>query len=185
MQTHRKERRIHRPDKMFGKLYPYYTASSTYAVDFKELYSKGFRGLIFDIDNTLVGHNAPADERCIAFFKELHAAGFKTMLLSNNDEARVKPFAELNETDYIFLAHKPSVKGYIEAMERMGTDADTTLFVGDQIFTDIWGANKSGIRSLMVGKVAKYEEFQIVLKRILEKPILFCYKKSKNYRRIA
>lgn len=60
-------------------------------------------------------------------------------------------------------------------MEKMGTDKMNTLFVGDQIFTDIWGANNAGIRSVLVKPIAKHEEIQIVLKRIPEKLILFLY----------
>ena len=59
-------------------------------------------------------------------------------------EARVKMFNEEIQTNYIYNAHKPSVKNYEKAMEIMGTDKSNTLFVGDQLFTDVWGAKKQG-----------------------------------------
>ena len=60
-------------------------------------------------------------------------------------------------------------------MEIMGTDFSTTLFVGDQLFTDVWGANLTGIYSILVKPIDPKEEIQIVLKRYLEKIVLFFY----------
>ena len=62
----------------------------------------------------------------------------------------------------------------------MGTNREYTLFIGDQIFTDIWGANKAGIHSILVKPIAKHEEIQIVLKRKLEKIVLGEYNKTKR-----
>ena len=60
----------------------------------------------------------------------------------------------------------------------METDTTNTLFVGDQLFPDIWGANRLGIQTVLVKPINPKEEIQIVLKRYLEKPILYCYRKS-------
>ena len=99
-----------------------------YGIDYEALYRKGYRGLIYDVDNTLVPHGAPADDRAKALFERLHTIGFSAVLLSNNKEPRVKSFAEdVKYADYIFKADKPSVKGYEEAMRRMGTTKETTL----------------------------------------------------------
>ena len=86
-------------------------------------------------------------------------------------------------TDYIYNAHKPSTKNYIRAMEIMGTDRTNTVFVGDQLFTDVWGAKRAGIRNILVRPIHPKEEIQIVLKRYLEKIVLYFYKKRlKNSR---
>lgn len=156
-------------------LYPGEYLESTYVIDFDELYNGGYRGVIFDIDNTLVTHGSPADERAIALFKHLHELGFKCMLLSNNKEPRVKSFSEQVDAYYTYKAGKPKPSGYRKAMEKIGTDKSNTVFVGDQIFTDIIGANLAGIRSILVKPIDKHEEIQIVLKRFLEKPIIGCY----------
>ena len=108
-------------------------------IDFEKLYEQGFRGLIFDIDNTLVPHGAPADERAIRLFQRLKEIGFRCCLISNNQEPRVKMFNEKIQVDYVYNAHKPSTKNYYRAMEIMGTDATNTVFIGDQLFTDVWG----------------------------------------------
>lgn len=160
---------------LFRSLYPKEYLESTYVIDFESLYEAGYRGILFDIDNTLVCHDAPADERSIALFKRLHETGFSTCLISNNKESRVTPFAKALDTPYVYKAGKPKRRGYLEGMRRMGTDEDNTLFVGDQLFTDVWGANRAGMYSILVRPMNPKEEIQIVVKRYFEKPVLYCY----------
>lgn len=160
---------------MLKMFYPDREVDSTYDIDFEELYEAGFRGVIFDIDNTLVPHGAPADERAVALFERLRRIGFQTMLLSNNKEPRVKMFHKGVHSPYIYNAGKPGRAGYQQAMERMGTDVKNTLFVGDQLFTDVWGAKRTGLMSILVHPIHPKEEIQIVLKRYLEKIVLFFY----------
>lgn len=160
---------------MFQNFYPDEYLSSAYEIDYEKYYRDGYRGLIFDIDNTLVPHGAPADEKSIALMSRLKAIGYQVMLLSNNKEPRVKSFNDKVQVSYIYKAGKPSRKGYLEAMRRMGTNEQTTLFIGDQLFTDVWGARRCGIRSILTKPIDKKEEIQIVLKRRLEYIILFFY----------
>ncbi len=167
---------------MFKIFYPKEYFDSTYSIDFERYYNMGYRAVIFDVDNTLVEHDAPADERATALINGLMEMGYKVCFLSNNDEERVKTFNEKLGANYIYKAGKPLAKGYNKAMETMGSDRKNTLFVGDQIFTDIWGANNAGIRSVLVQPIAKHEEIQIVLKRIPEKIILHFYLKKNKLR---
>lgn len=163
---------------MFEKFFPDRYVASTYVIDFEKLYKNGIRGLIFDIDNTLVPHGAPADERAIWLFKRLKEIGFSCCLISNNQEKRVRTFNEPIQVDYVYNAHKPSTKNYKKAMEIMGTDVSDTVFIGDQLFTDVWGAKRTGIPSILVRPIHPKEEIQIVLKRYLENIVLHFYKKS-------
>ena len=163
---------------MFDIFFPDRYVASTYVIDFEKLYEEGVRGLIFDIDNTLVPHGAPADQRAVALFERLKAIGYRCCLLSNNQEPRVQMFNEKIQVDYVYNAHKPSVKNYKKAMEIMGTDTDNTLFIGDQLFTDVWGAKRTGIRSILVKPIYPREEIQIVLKRYLERIVLYFYRRS-------
>lgn len=165
---------------MFDRFFPDEYLASTYVIPFEELYEEGYRGVIFDIDNTLVPHGEPADARAKKLFLRLKEIGFASCLLSNNQEARVKMFNEEIQTNYIYNAHKPSVKNYEKAMEIMGTDKSNTLFVGDQLFTDVWGAKRTGIRNILVRPIHPKEEIQIVLKRYLEKIVLYFYKKKRK-----
>ena len=165
---------------MFKRFYPGEYLNSTYEIDFDRLYQEGYRGLLFDIDNTLVPHGAPADERAIALFAHLKELGYQITLLSNNKEPRVKMFNDVVQVSYIFKAGKPKTANYKKAMEQMGTDTKNTIFVGDQIFTDVYGANRAGIRTILVKPIHPKEEIQIVLKRYLEKIVLFFYKRNQR-----
>ncbi len=164
---------------MRNDLYPDEYLDSAYEIEFDRLYEEGYRGIIFDVDNTLVPHGAPADERAIALFAHLKEVGYQCCLLSNNKEPRVRSFNDVVKVQYIFKAGKPKVSGYRRAMELMGTDEDSTLFVGDQIFTDVYGANRAGIRTILTKPIHPKEEIQIVLKRYLEKIVLYFYQRRK------
>ena len=163
---------------MLEMFYPDEYLDSTYSIDFERLYQKGYRGILFDVDNTLVPHGAPEDERVIKLFKHLKEIGFKTCLISNNKEYRVKPFADKLGTKYIYDAHKPSKKSYTKAFDVLGTDKDETMFVGDQIFTDVFGANRVNMYTILVKPIHPKEEIQIVLKRYLEKIVLWTYRRE-------
>lgn len=160
---------------MLETFYPSEYVDSAYGIPFEALYEKGYRGIIFDVDNTLVPHGAPADEQALLLFERLKKIGFATCILSNNKEPRVSPFAKEVDSPYIYKGGKPSVKGYMRAMEIMGTRRDNTLFIGDQLFTDVWGANRTGIYSILVKPINPKEEIQIVLKRYLEAIVLWFY----------
>lgn len=157
-------------------LFPDKYIDSTYNIDFRGLYEKGYRGIIFDIDNTLVTHGAPHTPDSLRLINELKTIGYNILFLSNNKEPRVKSFNDMVDCNYIFKGGKPKRKGYLNAMQIMGTDKDNTLFVGDQIFTDIWGAKRTGIYSILVKPIDKHEEIQIVIKRRLEWIVLGFYK---------
>ncbi len=165
---------------IWERFYPKEWVSSTYGIDWESWQKKGIRGVIFDIDNTLVPHGAPADGRARALFARLRELGMETCLLSNNKEPRVASFASQVGSPYIYKAGKPATRNYKRAMEQMGTDSDSTLFVGDQLFTDVYGANRAGIYGILVKPIDPREEIQIVLKRYLEAVVLHFYKGSEG-----
>ena len=164
---------------MLDAFYPDHEVDTSYGIDFEALYNKGKRGVIFDIDNTLVPHDAPADDQAKQLFEKLRRIGYQTLVLSNNKEPRVKSFAEAVGCHYIYKAGKPGREGYRRAMEKMGTDVNSTVFVGDQLFTDVWGAKRTGIENYLVKPIHPKEEIQIVLKRYLERIVLFFYHRRK------
>lgn len=172
---------------MFKSFYPNEWVNSTYEIDFDSLYERGYRTVIFDIDNTLVCHGAPQNEKSLPFLQGLIDKGFFVFFLSNNKEPRVESFRRplKGKAGYIFKAGKPNPRGYLKAVEITGATIDTTIFVGDQLFTDVWGANLAGIYSILVKPIDKHEEIQIILKRRLEAIVLASYrhrlKKQKKY----
>ncbi|MFV0363961.1 MAG: YqeG family HAD IIIA-type phosphatase [Suipraeoptans sp.] len=169
---------------MLSKFYPDNYVDSTYDIGFEELYKKGYRGLIFDIDNTLVPHGKPADDRAKELFIKLKKIGFDCCLLSNNKEPRVTMFNKDVSVHAIWNSHKPSVRNYEKAMQLMKTDKSTTVFIGDQLFTDVWGAKNTGILNYLVKPIHPKEEIQIVIKRYLEKIVLWSYKRSLRTKKV-
>lgn len=165
---------------MLERFYPDHEVQDAYGIDYEGLFRKGMRGIIFDIDNTLVEHGKPANEQAKQLFVRLHRIGFQTMLLSNNKESRVQSFAQAVDSPYLYKSGKPQKTGYLLSMEKMGTTIQNTLFVGDQIFTDIYGAKRAGIENFLVKPIHPKEEIQIVLKRYLERIVLFFYHRSQS-----
>ena len=166
---------------IFDRFYPDEDVDSVYDIDFEKRKEQGVTGVLFDIDNTLVPHGAPADERAKKLFAELGRLGMQVVFISNNKEPRVKMFRDgVNYGTYIYKAGKPNPKNYREAMRRMHTDETNTLFIGDQLFTDVWGAKRAGIHTILVKPIHPKEEIQIVLKRRLEAVVLFFYRRKKK-----
>ncbi|MDF2539844.1 MAG: hypothetical protein K0S76_2865 [Herbinix sp.] len=165
---------------MLEKFYPKRIADSSYVIDYDKLYKEGYRGIIFDIDNTLVEHGADADQRAIDLIARLKKIGFQVCLISNNKEERVSRFNKEINVKFIHNAQKPARKNFIKATKIMGTTIDTTVFIGDQLFTDVFGANRVGMMTYFVKPIGPKEEIQIVLKRKLERIVLFYYRRDKR-----
>lgn len=164
---------------LFDSLYPTKYYESSYIIDYEKLYEKGYRGIIYDLDNTLVPHGAPADERALELMDRLKSIGYAIFFLSNNRKERVEMFNEKIGALYLCKASKPNKRGYLKAAEMMNLDPSKILVVGDQIFTDIWGANMAGMRSCLVMPIDRSsDEIQIVIKRMLEKVVLIPYLKK-------
>ena len=166
--------------RIFEKYYPCGYAESVFTIDYKKLYEKGFRGIIFDIDNTLVHHGDDSTPEVDELFVKIHGAGLKTLLLTNNDDERVQRFIRNIDTDYICDAEKPDTSGYLKALEKMGLDCSQAVVIGDQIFTDILGANNSGIKGILVRFIKLPEEKWIGKRRYIEKLILWFWRHSRR-----
>ena len=156
-------------------LFPDGYFDSVFNIDYKKLWDKGIRGLMFDVDNTLTVHNERAEKKEAEFFNKLRKIGFRTVILSNNSKARVEPFASMLKTPFVSRAKKPLSSGYLRGMHIMGTSVSNTLFVGDQVYTDIVGANRIGLKNLLVKPISPKETLWIRMKRIFEIPVIAMY----------
>lgn len=137
------------------------------------LSEKGISGLILDIDNTLIGHNvALPDENVLGHLRTLEGGGIKLCVVSNNNEQRVKNFCEkIGVSFFVSKALKPRRIGYLRAFEELNLSPDRVAAVGDQVFTDVWGAKRAGCFAILTKPLHKGGEgFLIALKRVLEKP---------------
>ena len=160
---------------MLKWLYPYEYAESVFTIDYRKLYSSGYRGILFDIDNTLVPHGAGSTPQVDELFRELHEIGFGTLLLSNNDEERIRMFMENIDSLYICDANKPERDGYLRGVEMLGIRKEEAIVIGDQVFTDIFGANRCGLASILVKYIGYYKKERKGIRRNLEKIILALY----------
>ena len=163
---------------MFERFFPDEWVESAYSIDYEGYFEAGYRGLIFDIDNTLVPHGADADERAIKLFERLKEIGFDICLLSNNKKPRVERFNKDINVKYIFKAGKPYSKNYYVASMMTRTSTKSTLVIGDQLFTDIYGGKLAGIHTILVNPIDKKEDLQVRLKRLLERPVMMFYRES-------
>ena len=166
---------------MFKKFYPYEYVPNVFSIDYEKLYANGYRGILFDIDNTLVHHGDDSNQRVDHLFRHIHHIGFQTLLLSNNSEDRILRFLRNIDSLYIHDANKPNPNGYQKALTMLELPAEKTLFVGDQLFTDIYGANQVGIPSILVDFIRQPGVTAIGKKRHLEKLLLHFYSRSKTW----
>ncbi len=160
---------------MFKAFYPFAYVESIFSIDYKKLFNKGYRGIVFDIDNTLVPHGADSTKETDELFRNIQKIGLKTLLLSNNDEERIRRFIKNIDSLYICDADKPKTDGYYKALEMLNMEKERVIYIGDQIFTDIYGANKCGIDNILVKYIGYYDGEKIGIKRNLEKIVLKFY----------
>lgn len=145
------------------------------------LLSIGVRGVLLDIDNTLEPYEHPLPgERVIAWLDSLRAAGIKTAIVSNNGRERVETFNRSIGMPAYAKAGKPFKKNLLRAMVDIGTEKGSTIFIGDQILTDVWAAHNTGIRAILVPPINDRRDPLTRFKRVLERPILKRYEKGNN-----
>ena len=145
------------------------------------LLSIGVRGVLLDIDNTLEPYeHALPGEHVIAWLDSLGAVGIKTAIVSNNGRERVETFNQSIGMPAYAKAGKPFKKNLLRAMYDIDTTKENTIFIGDQILTDVWAAHNTGIRAILVPPINARKDPLTKFKRLLEKPILKRYEKGNN-----
>ena len=154
-----------------------YRENTVYDIDFVKYYNKGYRLLIFDIDNTLVLHDQEVTDESKKLIDTLKNIGFKLGILSNNDKNRVEKFAiDIGIDNYIYNADKPNKNNYLKLVDMNVCSINQALYIGDQLLTDIYGANLAGIDSILVKPIGQEKYLHIKIKRLIEEIILFYYK---------
>jgi HAD superfamily phosphatase (TIGR01668 family) len=152
---------------------PWAVFESAWDITVSYLSKNGIKALLLDTDNTLSAHSAadPFPE-VMPWLEGLHAAGIPVILVSNNHEPRIKPFAERLGLPYVFEAKKPLWFGMSRALKTLRLHKREAAMVGDQIFTDILGANLFGIRSIFVFPKVPETSLPFRFKRMCERPFL-------------
>ena len=145
------------------------------------LRSLGVKGVLLDVDNTLEPYEHPTPgDHVLSWLKALNDAGIKTAIISNNNCHRIETFNKCIGMPAYAKAGKPFKKSLIRAMVDVGSDKNTSIFIGDQILTDVWAAHNAGISAILVSPINDKKDLFTRFKRLLEKPILRKYEKRKN-----
>lgn len=135
---------------------PWKKVDNIYELTGQWLASMDIRFLMVDLDNTLCPYNTPMpDERLLAWRDDLARSGVRLFLLSNSRKpARAAGFAQAMDIPFLGHAGKPKVAGYRKAMADNHVSPEQCAMAGDQVFTDILGANRAGIRSILVKPIS-------------------------------
>ncbi|NLC69399.1 MAG: YqeG family HAD IIIA-type phosphatase [Clostridiaceae bacterium] len=172
---------------MVEKFFPDEIVDKVQDIDLGKLWNKGIKGLLLDIDNTLVpSYMKEADNSAIKWIKEAKNRGFKLCIVSNAAKRRVEKFNERIKLNAIYRALKPMSGSFRRAVALMGLKPGETATIGDQVFTDIYGGKRLGIYTILVKPLHKKESLFVRLKRYPERYILKKYyeaiKKGKSNR---
>jgi len=147
-------------------------AHSIFEITPDKLKQMGIKGIITDLDNTLIEWDRPdATEELTEWFKKMHDAGIQIVILSNNKEPRVKKFADPLGIPYIFKAQKPLARGFKRALELLNMKREEVLMLGDQMLTDMMGANRSKLHTILVKPVAQSDGFVTRFNRFIERRV--------------
>lgn len=166
---------------MLELFYPALTTDRIQDISPESLESKGIRGLILDIDNTLVPpHMKEADENAVSWIEKMRSAGFKVCIVSNASKKRVIKFNERLRLYAIHRASKPGTRAFLKAARLLDLKNADIAVIGDQIFTDIYGGNKSGMFTILVKPIKSDNNLFIWFKRFPEKLVMKKYTKKKD-----
>ncbi len=161
------------------KFKPDYYYDDISEIPLQMLKESGIRAVICDLDNTLDCHETPVpSEKALAFLNELKRLDFDVCIISNGKQPRVDRYVQGLGIPYIAKAGKPSKKSYMKALKAVKCKPKAAAFVGDQIFTDTWGANRVGLTSVLVEPIKSIENPFFYPKRFLEKIVKASLKKE-------
>ena len=146
---------------MVEKFMPDVYQKSIYYINYDKLYKKGIRILLFDLDNTIVpSHSNKPTKRLKKLFDELKDKGFKVIIFSNATKHRIEPFKSFLNVDACAFSLKPKKDKYIHT---------EVAAIGDQLITDVYGANKLDITSILVNPLTEKDRTVTFFNRMLEK----------------
>ncbi|WP_147532432.1 YqeG family HAD IIIA-type phosphatase [Bacillus marasmi] len=164
---------------MIKKFLPDQHVKSVFEISPEKLKSRGIKAIITDLDNTLVEWDRPnATPKLIKWFDDMKKNNIMITIVSNNNEERVKAFSEPHGIPFIFQARKPMGRAFRKALAQMGVKKEEVVVIGDQLLTDVFGGNRSGIHTILVVPVAKTDGFITKFNRQVERILLNWFRKK-------
>jgi HAD superfamily phosphatase (TIGR01668 family) len=144
-----------------------------------ELKENGVKGIITDLDNTLVEWDRPeATPQVIQWFENMKQNQIQVTIVSNNKEVRVKAFSDPLKIPFIYRARKPMSAAFFQAAKRMNLKTEETVVIGDQLLTDILGGNRGGFHTILVVPVAQNDGLATKFNRLVERRIMNWFRKK-------
>lgn len=164
---------------MLNNFLPNEYVKSIYEISISDLKERGIKAVITDLDNTLVEWDRPdATPELRDWFEEVKRQGISVTIVSNNNENRVKAFADPLGIPFIFEARKPLIRAFKRAMLEMKVSKDEVVVIGDQLLTDVLGGNRSGLHTILVVPVAQTDGAITKINRFIERRILSFMKRK-------
>ncbi|KKI88536.1 hypothetical protein WQ54_30530 [Bacillus sp. SA1-12] len=146
---------------------------SVFHISPQKLKESGIKGIITDLDNTLVEWDRPtATPQLQDWFREVKEHGIDITIVSNNNEKRVKAFSEPLNIKFIPKARKPMGKAFLKAVKTMKLKKEEVVVIGDQLLTDVLGGNRNGFQTILVVPVASTDGFFTRFNRKIERRIM-------------
>lgn len=164
---------------MLRKFLPDEHATSVFQIRPEILQQKAIKGVIVDLDNTLVEwhRNEPTPE-LMAWFQSMASHDIQVMIVSNNTEKRVKHFSQPAQVPSIYKAKKPLTKAFRQALKDMAVETDDIVIIGDQLLTDVLGCNRLGAHTILVDPIVASDSWYTKLNRRVEQVIMAWMKKK-------
>ncbi len=164
---------------MLSKFLPNDQVKSIFEITPDYLRERGIKGVITDLDNTLVAWDQPeATPEIIEWFKTMKEEGLQVTIISNNNENRVKYFSNPLDITFISKAKKPMQKAFKRARQSMNLSKDEVVVIGDQLLTDIFGGNRAGLYTVLVVPIVQTDGVVTKFNRKIERRIMNYFKRK-------
>lgn len=154
---------------MLNKFIPDIYQKSIYEINYKKLKNIGIKCLIFDLDNTIAPlNNKKPTKKLKDLIEELKDMKFKVIILSNSPKKRVEPFKDILAVDSAYFSFKPLKKKYKKILNIYNFKPYQIAAIGDQLLTDIWGANRMEFTSILVNPIGTTDYAVTKINRFIE-----------------
>jgi len=160
-------------------VYPNFYCDNVRDVKLEFLNKNNIKGIILDVDNTLIDFYRKFEDGTIEWVEELKKAGIKFCIVSNSNKLdKVSYVAQKLDIPYFHFAKKPFKSGFLKAKEKMGLSAENIAAIGDQIMTDVIGSNRCKMFSILVKPIKEKDMLITRIKRPIENKIIENYLKK-------
>ena len=166
--------------KLYTKMYPKAYFNNIKDVSIEFLQSHNIKGLLIDVDNTLIDYNKNVLFGVKEWVDNMNNEGIKLCILSNtNNKRKVENVSRYLEIPFIYFAIKPLKFGFKKGMNKLKLPNKNIAVIGDQLLTDVLGANRAGMYSILVKPINEKDILITKIKRPLEKKIMDKYLNKK------